>query len=129
MDLWIRSQTKIGLMKTNDKCIRSVLHKKDIDDTEKLVWQILANNEIVAEYCTKERALEVLDEIQKLLIGDVLAFKNFDAPNDDYLKSAGIDNAIVYHSFTDDSKQVDFLHRDCVVYKMPEEQVGYANKL
>ena len=63
----------------------------------------------------------MLGEIQKLLIGNVLVFKNFDAPNDNYLKSAGIDNALVYHTFTDDVKQVDFLHRDCVVYKMPEE--------
>ena len=117
MDLWILNQEKDALTKV------SYIHYSyfyDKANDEQL--HIITNDDYdFGFYKTKQRALEVLGEIQKLLIGDVLAFKNFDAPNDDYLKSSGIDNAIVYPLFTDDVKQGDFLHRDCVVYKMPKE--------
>ena len=112
MDLWILSQDKHSMCKaTFLKIGRNCISE----------WCVFDNDNELGGYATKERALEVLGEIQKLLIGNVLAFKNFDAPNDDYLKSAGIDNALVYHSFTDDNQQVEFLHRNCVVFEMPEE--------
>lgn len=119
-NLWIRSQTKIGLIKTNDICIRSVLHKKDIDDKGKSVWQIIANNEIVAEYCTKERALEVLGEIQKLLVGDFLVFTNTDFEEGlaDYVKPY---KTVAVQDKENLSPRVEFVHRDCIVYEMPQE--------
>ena len=115
MDLWIRSQDREMLCKA--ECVE-LMH----DDP--VYAKIYLNGkfpDLMVGCYEKQRAVEVLGEIQKLLIGNVLVFKNFDAPNDNYLKSAGIDNALVYHTFTDDVQQVDFLHRDCVVYKMPEE--------
>ena len=115
MDLWIRSQDKEMLCKA--ECVE-IMH----DDP--VYAKIYLNGkfpDLIVGCYEKQRALKVLGEIQKLLIGDVLAFKNFDAPTDDYLKLAGIDNAIIYHLFTDNVQQVDSPHRDCVVYKMPKE--------
>ena len=117
MDLWIRNQTKIVLIKTNDICIRSVLHKKDIDDKGKLVWQILANNEIVAEYCTKERALEVLDEIQNFLTPRFIVSTTSD---NDCIENL-FDKATVGKVFPSDRLEIKNINRDCWVYEMPKE--------
>lgn len=115
MDLWITSQDKEMLCKA--ECVELML-----DDP--VYAKVYLNGKfpdlIVGCYET-QRALEVLGEIKKLLIGDVVVFKNTDIPNVDCLKSAGIDKALVYRSFTNDSQQVEFLHRDCVVFEMPEE--------
>lgn len=112
MDLWILNQEKNGLYKVDNISVDSI--------TKAVITKLGNDHEWLGYYQTEERALEVLGEIQKLLIGDVLASKNFNTPNDECLKSVGINNAAVYYSFTDDSQQVKFLHRDCVIYKMPE---------
>jgi hypothetical protein len=125
MDLWIRSQTRIGLIKTNDICIRSVLHKKDIDDKGKSVWQILANNEIVAEYFTKERAMEVLDNIQKLIMGqDIMIFYNIGLDYDglkSLYKKAQEDRWIGLYSSNIDSEKIEYISPNSVVFEMPKE--------
>lgn len=59
MELWIRSQNKRVLEKTNNFTITKV------DDEE---YHIINNTfTIMGKYKTFERALEILDEIQKLL--------------------------------------------------------------
>ena len=58
MELWIRSQSRHNLMKANDIVAQ---------DNEILVYKESENSTIVGKYKTKERALEVLDEIQKIL--------------------------------------------------------------
>lgn len=115
MDLWIRSQDKEMLCKA--ECVE-IMH----DDP--VYAKIYLNGkfpDLIVGCYEKQRTVEVLGEIQKLLIGDVLVSKNFNTPNDECLKSVGINNAAAYHLFTDDSQQVEFLHRDCVIYKMPKE--------
>ena len=62
MDLWIRSQDKARLIKILTgvkyfKCCGDEHHIEDIDMEYTL-----------GEYSTKERAIEILDEIQELLI-------------------------------------------------------------
>lgn len=88
MDLWIRSQSRSMLIKATDVHL-------DYDT------MIKCDKHIVADYSTTERALEILDEIQTLLLEDVLLFKNFDVNNKD----------------TD----IKFIPRDCIVYEMPKE--------
>lgn len=67
MDLWIRSQNKKMLIKSKKIAIEE---NKDSDEciivnyTENLEWCNLGI------YKTKERALEVLDEIENFLIND-----------------------------------------------------------
>jgi len=64
MDLWIRSQDKNNLIKVSDIWI------DDTDMIDKGHVSIMTNSNFSFElgiYNSKERALEVLDEIQKLL--------------------------------------------------------------
>jgi hypothetical protein len=56
MELWVRSQDREHLMKTTDV---------DLDCDDKRA--ILINNYHMGVYKTKERALEVLDEIEERL--------------------------------------------------------------
>ena len=59
MKLWIRSQSRHNLMKANDIVAQ---------DNEILVYKESEQSTIVGKYVTKERALEVLDEIQCHLV-------------------------------------------------------------
>ena len=60
MELWIRSQDKRTLINTK---------RIDVDDTNIIVWDKgrYASEIYLGQYKTKERALEVLDEIQKII--------------------------------------------------------------
>lgn len=61
MELWIRSQDKRTLVNTR---------RIDVDDNKIIIWDEgkYASDVFMGEYKTKERALEVLDEIQKYVI-------------------------------------------------------------
>ena len=113
MDLWILSQDKEMLCKAE---FVELMH----DDP--VYAKIYLNGkfpDLIVGCYEKQRAVEVLGEIQKLLMNDVVLFKNIDiSPKD--LKSIGIDNACVY-STKDNNSQIEHIHRDFVVYKMPEE--------
>lgn len=71
MELWIRSQLKGSLVKVND--LRIMQLDKDgfralIEKEAREGWCIVANDDpCIGTYKTKERALEVLDEIQEIL--------------------------------------------------------------
>lgn len=63
MELWIRSQSREKLVKVNEikyEEYKNALMNYPID-------AIIINDKIVQEYKSKERALEILDEIQDLL--------------------------------------------------------------
>lgn len=61
MDLWIRSQDKTTLIK---------IDRIDIDDRSIIVWQnnYSCDEIYMGTYSSKEKALEVLDEIQELIL-------------------------------------------------------------
>ena len=70
MNLWIRSQDKEDLIKINSLWIMGNQLWMEVPFYEfhrKLGLTISGHNHKLAEYSTKERALEVLDEIQTLL--------------------------------------------------------------
>ena len=60
MELWIRSQDKRTLLKVN---------RIDVDGKKIIVWDndYYCSETYMGTYATEERALEVLDEIQKIL--------------------------------------------------------------
>lgn len=78
MELWIRSQDKEVLL--NIKGIQYQNYK--LVENETVEANILIglynyyDNEILGEYETKERALEVLDEIQNMLYAGLKATNN-----------------------------------------------------
>lgn len=64
MELWIRSQDKEAITKVN----MGVMYWKDIDNRNCIVNKDNATGySILGAYKSKERALEVLDEIQNIL--------------------------------------------------------------
>lgn len=97
MELWIRSQNKNILQKTDALFIAHV---------DENIWSILDNQNMTkyGEYTTKERALEILDEIQRTIA-----------------KNQGLISLM--HNFTDlkgNEDGIAQLFKD-MIYEMPEE--------
>ena len=73
MKLWIRSQDKTRLLECKDIRLEKILYTETnnnltINVTSKVIGcNVLVNNIPLAKYDTLERALQVLDEIQKTL--------------------------------------------------------------
>lgn len=70
MELWIRSQDREDLVKVNALWIMDNQIWMEVpfyENHKKVGLSITGHNHKLAEYSTKERALEVLDEIQKLI--------------------------------------------------------------
>ena len=63
MNLWIRSQDKMKLFKINNVCITFGDNTREYA----IVYDEPNGIEVLATYKTKERTLEVLDEIQRLI--------------------------------------------------------------
>lgn len=63
MDLWIRSQDREQLTKVTE--VRYEYYRPFFNETR--INTIIINNDLIQEYKTKERALEVLDEIHNIL--------------------------------------------------------------
>lgn len=78
MELWIRSQDRLRLVKTTDICI-------DYNNQKRLIANCrnLSNGDEdyfpLGEYDTEEAALEVLDEIQNIIIGKYMTNLSFEA--------------------------------------------------
>ena len=65
MKLWIRSQDKEALLKANN----GLMYWEDIDKRNCVVIKETSTDlSILGAYKTKERALEVLDEIQRYIL-------------------------------------------------------------
>lgn len=103
MKLWIRSQDKKELKQTKALWLSTeTIHNHNnfnMYEEAKVYHTIVADGEQFAKYETKDRALQVLDEIQNLLIGKV------------FVKKSKADNEL-------DVKPVN---RESLVYEMPEK--------
>lgn len=121
-DLWIRSQNKEVLSKYNRLAVSQVAIKSSAR-----VMGLIDNDfgwETLGEYKTKERALEVLDEIQSILSDEVFVFKNFSFDKtEDVKKFAQIigTRCIAIQDNTNTVPTVDFKNKNCIVYSMPKE--------
>ena len=94
MELWIRSQDKEALTKVN----MGVMYWEDVNKRNCIVNKDNATGfSILGAYKSKERALEVLEEIQKLLM-----------PISEYKQE--VDNLII-----------NYKNIDTTIYEMPEE--------
>lgn len=69
MKLWVRSQDREKLLKINGIQYQNckLVENETIETNILIGFYSSYENEILGEYKTKERALEVLDEIQDLL--------------------------------------------------------------
>lgn len=111
MDLWIRSQDKTKLIKVeNIMIIEDVIEGMTIVDVSKgetiqppikSKIMIIASDIVVGTYNTKERALQVLDDITNFLLRELKIINSSYQNADIEIKSK---------SYVD----------DCKVYEMPE---------
>lgn len=77
MELWIRSQDKMNLVKVRQIGVNYQDNKQIIANyTPELYENSGGYYELLGTYKTKERALEVLDEIQNMLYGGLKATNN-----------------------------------------------------
>lgn len=116
MDLLIRSQDKMDLFKINRLKIREHTFKDG-----KKEYFILNNNsisDVVGVYKTKERALEILDEIQKIHSPrGIIKFNGIvNAETMQQVKKYFKEDYIV-----GDSRLEKIELADCYVYEMPQE--------
>ena len=105
MNLWVRSQDKENLILIkNPICVYD----------NKIIYKESASYIItIAEYKTKERAIEVLDEIQNILKPKiVIKFDN----KPKYLEDGTINDVLTPREEIDYSKQLS-----TYVYEMPEK--------
>lgn len=103
MELWIRTQKRDNLIKVD------WLKMEEIPDRYGYKYYIYYRNErLLGIYKTKERALEILDEIQKLLQPQILCKKG---------KIAGSFDNTIYK----EPDKIEIQELSVIVYEMPKE--------
>ena len=91
MELWIRSQDKKNLVKIRQISLNYQNNKQIIANyTPELYENSGGYYELLGTYKTKERALEVLDEIQEAQLGNY----HYECPSN--VKVSNNENMIVY---------------------------------
>ena len=109
MELWIRSQDKERLIKVSTLFVE---YNGDVDPTIS-PYRIVADKCIdLGIYKSKERALEVLDEIQNILKPQILIRRNDD--NDKVLLGA-------LQKGVTQKMDIEFKELSTVVYEIPKE--------
>ena len=128
MELWIRSQNKEKLVKINDLNLydRNLIKNDFVLNTEKDYSNIMiiANDNInLGTYKSKERALEVLDEIQdkiKTLLylkpKSLLRLEDIEKTKK-HLEELNDINFIT----TDNQFEIEAITTNIIVYQMPEK--------
>ena len=109
MSLWVRSQDKTRLIKANNLRVEfNSWHNKS---------GIFCDGNIIGEYKTKERALQILDEIQNLITPRFILKSGSDIDQVENLFDKSTANKC-FISTLFDIKQIE---NDCIVYQMPKE--------
>lgn len=119
MDLWIRSQDKEVLVKANALYVMDNQIWNEVpfyENHKKIGLTITGHNHRLAQYKSKERALEVLDEIQNLLQPKL------------FIKEPKINTDDLIHSMSEyvtlkTTQQVEYDLKQAgqIVYQMPKE--------
>lgn len=102
MELWVRSQDKVYLIK-----VKSLLVEENDNYN---TWQIFGDSRYLGTYKTRKRALEVLDEIQNILKPKIIYTQQ--EPIETYELG-------VYQLKQDVDMKIQEINR--VVYEMPQE--------
>ena len=111
MELWVRSQNKCKLRKTDLINYTYEAGKHIID----------CHGYPVGTYASKKRCLEIIDEIQKILSHNgMMLFKNVDIseiPKEAFEPF----KALSYLPYNDKNSEVTVHNAEVVVYEMPSE--------
>ena len=114
-DLWIRSQDKHLLAKYNMLAVSQVTTK-----TQAYIMAFVSDDlgyEKLGTYKTKERALEVLDEIQNILTPRYIVTPESDTD----LLEVFYDKKTANKYFYSDQVDIREAERNCIVFEMPKE--------
>lgn len=127
MEVWVRSQDKEVF--ANVKSVRFCTMKKHkLAENTSTIHKFVAlddaycvecNGEFFGEYPTKDRCLEIIDEIQSLFC-DFLVCKDVDFGDLDLKKELGL-GYLIYHSRNLDDPNIEYHERSSIVYEMPKE--------
>lgn len=121
MDLWIRSQEKERLIKPTDLYIEETIDYVNECSEFDIYALNYANNDIrIGTYQTKERALEVLEEIQNILVGTIIIKSNVFLSLSDQEKLRERFKTDTLPIIEQSSYEIKPL-QNFIVYKMPEE--------
>ena len=108
MDLWIRSQDKTNLIKVD----RLDVSENKIEANLKFHYNG-CNYVVLGEYATKERALEVLDEIQSILQPQIRKTPHItEELQPEY---------VLYKHFVNEGSDIEVVQLNTFVYQMPKE--------
>lgn len=126
MELWIRTQHKMGVIKSNGIYFKE--EHREYSDGSAVKWCFYdhKSDSVIATYKTKERCLEILDEVQKILSADpvpLLVFTNCDVTEDTYngLNEMYKKGDLLALCADSPQENVKIVEKSAVVYEMPEE--------
>lgn len=120
MELWIRSQDKESIRRVNT----GLYLKIGLSDYAKGdVWFIVSSGDKLGEYATKERALEILDEIQSKFKNKYLAKVNSILNHADFKKAVQEFEEFNKIDLIGCNGMVDIqpINPEVMVYEMPQE--------
>jgi hypothetical protein len=134
MEVWVRSQDKENFLPMRGLRYKREEYKKtkefgDFAEETQLFcdYDIVVKHyiysdyyvNVVGEYATRERCLEIIDEIQSLLCQNFCIIRNLDVSEDvgEYLKPT---KAIVYQA-QNQTPSIEYHEQSVVVYEMPKE--------
>lgn len=109
MEVWVRSQDKNRFTQAHNFSYDYEVNKHIVN----------CNGYPYGVYATKERCLEIIDEIQKLLC-DFLVCKDVDFGDLDLKKELGF-GYLIYHSRNLNDPTIEYHERSSIVYEMPKE--------
>lgn len=118
MELWVRSQDKMSLVNVN--CVQYVCIESINEHC------IIGSGVDLGIYTNKERCLEILDEIQKILMADpipLLTFTNCDVSEDTYngLNEMYKKGNLLALCTSTSEENIKVIEKSTVVYEMPEK--------
>lgn len=115
MELWIRSQDRMNLVQIKQISLNYQNNKQVIANYEPEQYE---NSdcfyELLGTYASKERALEVLDEIQNIL------FPKFKVDTSSIQENgrSWVENGVIMQKYT---ANADYIKLDTYVYEMPND--------
>ena len=108
MNLWVRSQDKRILIKVDNIFLNANYDNKIISTYDG------DGNTTLGEYKTKERAIEVLDEIQNILNPKYILNTSSIKPDGDFYE----ENGVIFQNYDANAKIEEL---STFVYQMPEK--------
>ena len=126
MEVWVRSQDKEYFKQVGCVSYTRIISYVEFDDDEEKVGQIIhkrghgiqCDGICLAEYPTKERCLEIIDEIQSLFC-DFLICKDVSPCDHPQFQKLGLTS--IHYMGKDFEPTIEYHERSSIVYEMPKE--------